>query len=98
VALYAGHPPHDESAIFQACCHGALAGLAGEAGVGITAAEASGQAEEAMAILRRTIAAGYKDIGLIQAEPGLNPLRERDDFKLIMMDLAMPADPFAAAR
>jgi hypothetical protein len=31
-------------------------------------------------------------------EPSLSPLRGRDDFQLLLMDLAMPADPFAAAR
>jgi serine/threonine-protein kinase len=94
-ALYAGNPPNGVPAIFRACCHGALAGLAGKGGSGITAAEASGQAEEAMAILRRAIAAGYNDIDLIRVEPGLDPLRSRDDFRRLMSDLTFPADPFA---
>ena len=33
-----------------------------------------------------------------RTEDALDPLRGRDDLKLLMMDLAMPADPFAAAR
>ena len=32
------------------------------------------------------------------ADGALDPLRSCDDFKLLMMDLAMPAAPFAAAR
>ena len=33
-----------------------------------------------------------------RTEPALDVLRGRDDFRLLMLDLAMPADPFAAAR
>jgi hypothetical protein len=28
-------------------------------------------------------------------DPDLDPLRSRPDFQLLMMDLAMPAEPFA---
>jgi hypothetical protein len=31
-------------------------------------------------------------------EATLDPLQSRDDFRLLMMDLAMPANPFGAAR
>jgi serine/threonine-protein kinase len=94
-ALFAAHPPEGKHAIFRACCHGALAGLAGKADSGITASEASRQAEDAMAILRRAIAAGNNGIDLIPVEPGLDPLRSRDDFRRLMSDLAFPDDPFA---
>jgi hypothetical protein len=30
-----------------------------------------------------------------RTEDALEPLRGRDDFRLLMLDLAMPADPFA---
>ncbi len=94
-ALYARHPPGGESAIFRACCHGSLAGLAGAAGSGISAAEAASQAEEAIAIVRRTVAGGYRDVHLLRVEPGLAPLRSREDFRMLMMDLSFPAEPFA---
>jgi hypothetical protein len=48
-----------------------------------------------MAILRRALAAGYTDFDLIGVEPGLNPLRSRDDFRRLVDNLAFPADPFA---
>jgi hypothetical protein len=32
------------------------------------------------------------------SDTDLDPLRGRGDFQLLLMDLAMPADPFAAAR
>jgi hypothetical protein len=35
---------------------------------------------------------------LAAIEDALDPLRGRDDFRLLLMDLALPADPFAAAR
>ena len=95
-ALYAGHPPgRGEPAIFRACCRGSLAGLAGKAGSGISAAEGPAHAEEAMAILRRAVAGGYRDPDHLRVEPGLDPLRSRDDFRLLMMDLAFPDEPFA---
>jgi hypothetical protein len=40
---------------------------------------------------------GYRNPDTYRTEDALDPLRSRDDFKLLMMDLAMPAEPFAAA-
>jgi tetratricopeptide (TPR) repeat protein len=94
-ALYAAHPPGGEPAILRACCHGALAELAGQSGGGVSPAETRSQADEAMAVLRRAIDEGYRDFGLIRVEPGLDPLRSRDDFRRLMSDLTFPADPFA---
>jgi hypothetical protein len=95
-SLYAAHPPVVEAAIFRACCHGGLAGLAGKGGSGIAAAEAASQAEEAMVILRGAFADGYRDIDTLRVEPGLDPLRPRDDFRRLMMDLSFPVEPFAS--
>ena len=53
------------------------------------------QAEAAMTALRRAIAAGYKNLPDMIRDPDLDPLRSRSDFQLLMMDLAMPAVPFA---
>jgi serine/threonine protein kinase/tetratricopeptide (TPR) repeat protein len=94
-ALFASHPPQGELAIVRASCHGALAGLAGRVGAGILAAEAAAQAEQAMAILRQAFAGGDREPDLLRVEPGLDPLRSRDDFRRLMSDLSFPADPFA---
>ena len=73
----------------------ALAGLAGREGSDVSAAEAASEAETAMALLHKAIAMGYRSLDAFRTEDALDPLRGRDDFQLLMMDLAMPADPFA---
>ena len=87
-----------EYTFFHACCHAALAGLAGEDGAGISAAEASSQADMAMALLRKAAGLGYRNADDFRTETALDPLRSRDDFQFLMLDLAFPADPFAVAR
>jgi tetratricopeptide (TPR) repeat protein len=96
--LYASHPPIYEAAIFRACCHGALAGLAAKPGSGVSDEEAAAYAEEAMAILHSAFAGGYRDLNLLKVEHGIEPLRSRADFRSMMMDMAFPAEPFAEAR
>ena len=49
-----------------------------------------------MALLRKAAAMRYRSAAY-RTEDALDPLRSRDDFRLLMMDLAMPADPFARA-
>jgi hypothetical protein len=79
-------------------CHAALAGLGGRAGSGVSAADGAEQAEKARAMLRRAAFLGYRSPDPYRTESAFDQLRERPDFKLRMMDLAMPAPPFAAAR
>jgi hypothetical protein len=40
---------------------------------------------------------GYRNLDAYRTEDALDPLRDREDFKLLMMDVAMPAEPFASA-
>jgi serine/threonine-protein kinase len=94
-AKFAAHPPGGESAIFRACCQGALAALAGMASAEVSAADGSAHAEEAMTILRREVAGGFRDVALLRVEPGLDALRSRDDFRQMMTDLVFPIEPFA---
>jgi serine/threonine-protein kinase len=94
--LDAADPPSKgEPAIFWACCHGALSGLAGVSGSKVSAAEATAHAEKAMAVLGRVEAGGYRDPDLLRVELGLDPIRSRADFRVLMMDLGFPAEPFA---
>src|SRR5262249_49780523 len=38
-------------------------------------------AEEAIALLKRAVAAGFDDVPIIKTDPDLNPIRDRADFK-----------------
>jgi hypothetical protein len=81
-----------------ACAHAALAGLAGQAGAGISAAEGEEAATRAMGLLDRAVAMGYRNAAAYRTEDALDPLRGRDDFRLHLLDLALPAEPFADPR
>jgi tetratricopeptide (TPR) repeat protein len=97
IALWEGLPSRTGREWFQtACARAALAGLAGPDGSGISAAEGISEADAAMASLRRAVAMGFGSPDILRSED-LDPLRDREDFRLLMMDLAMPADPFARA-
>jgi serine/threonine-protein kinase len=52
-------------------------------------------AERAMDALRRAVAAGFRDAARARTDRELDPLRDRPDFRLWMLDLAFPAEPFA---
>jgi hypothetical protein len=41
---------------------------------------------------------GFRSGYALRNESALDPLRDRTDFRLLMMDVAMPAEPFAATR
>jgi serine/threonine-protein kinase len=81
-----------------ACCHALLAGLAGRAGSGVTASEGEAAAVKAMDHLRQVVANGYRNANELRIESALDALRSRDDFRLLMMDVAFPTEPFAVAR
>jgi hypothetical protein len=38
--------------------------------------------------------AGYRDADLIRTDAALDPTHSHPDFRRLLMDLAMPADPF----
>jgi hypothetical protein len=71
-----------------------LASTASDPRSGLSAAEGMGEAQRAMAALRRAVAAGYPNLAAIHTDPDLSPLRERADFQVLLMDLAFPAVPF----
>jgi serine/threonine-protein kinase len=84
-----------EEVFETACCHAMLGSLAVRAGSGVSAAGGEEEAGKSMERLRRAVAMGYRNRIELGLEPALEPLRSRDDFQLVMMDLAIPADPFA---
>ena len=90
-----GLPPRSGVfAMLEACCHAMLSDVAGVAGSEMTPADGAIEAEQAMDILHKAIAAGYRAPAL-RTEAALDPLRTRADFQLLIMDVAFPADPFA---
>jgi hypothetical protein len=78
-----------------ACCHAALAGLAGKAGSGVSVAEGEIEAAKAMEFLHRALAMWHGHATELRLESALDPLRSREDFQLLMMDVAFLAEPFA---
>ena len=55
-------------------------------------------AEKAMDVLRRAVSLGYRCSHAHRSEDALGALRGRLDFKLLLMDLSVSAEPFAVAR
>jgi hypothetical protein len=80
-----------------ASAHATLAILAGRADSGVSAEQAQAEADTAMALLHKAVAMGYRSTSAYRTEDALDPLRDREDFRLLMMDLAMPADVYARA-
>ena len=58
----------------------------------------AGSSDRAMVALRRAIDVGFRMAALLRMEEDFAPLRSRADFQALMMDLAFPAEPFAATR
>jgi len=76
-------------------CHALLGGAAGPPGSGLTAAEGAAELDRAMVVLRRAVAAGYRNLTWIRRDLDLKSLRARPDFQALTLDLAFPSDPFA---
>jgi eukaryotic-like serine/threonine-protein kinase len=99
LALYDALPTRSGEEWFEtARGHAALASLAGKAGSRVSPAEAASEADAAMALLHKAVGMGYRNAAAFRGEDALDPLRDRPDFRLLMMDLAMPAEPFATGR
>ncbi len=70
-----------------ACCHAVLAGLAGQAGSGVSTEEGEKAVAKAMEFLRRSIANGLRNPNDLRIESALDPLRDRTDFKKLVTEL-----------
>jgi hypothetical protein len=76
----------------------APAGRTGSAGSVTTAGSDPAEADRAMDRLGGAFGLGCRNLDTLRTEAALGPLRDRPDFKLLMMHLAMPADVFARNR
>ena len=63
--------------------------------MGIPARAGKAEAQEVIELLHQAVAEGYRDAKAIGREAPLDRLRNRPDFRLLLMDLAMPTEPFA---
>jgi hypothetical protein len=52
--------------------------------------------DRAMDGLRKAVRMSFVNRNAFLTEAALDPLRERDDFRVLMMDMAMPAEPSAS--
>jgi eukaryotic-like serine/threonine-protein kinase len=83
-----------EPTFFLACCHAGLAGIAGRPGSGVSTADGAERAHQAMAVLGQAVRMGYRNPDAYRTESALDPLRNRPDFRALLMDLVMPSTPF----
>ena len=96
LGLYDGLRSRSGEELFEmACCHAALANLAGQTGSRVSAAEGEDHAARAMSLLRNAVGTGYRNLSAFRTESALDPHRERSDLQLLMMDLAFPAESLA---
>lgn len=93
LAMCDGLPTTGWALVGTACCHAALAGLAGRDRSGISAEEGEAEATRAMELLRRAFTVGYRHFHAIRIETALDPLRKRDDFKKLMAELEKAPPP-----
>ena len=92
VVLYDALAPGQSNQLFlSACSHAALAGVAGQAGAGVSAAEAMSEADAAMALLKKAVSTGFRSADAFRTEDALDPLRKREDFKKLVEELESPS-------
>jgi hypothetical protein len=60
-----------------------------------TSAEREALADRGMEALRRCVPSGSAFFDVIERDQSLDPLRERPDFRALMLDRGFPRDPFA---
>jgi serine/threonine protein kinase/tetratricopeptide (TPR) repeat protein len=96
LALYESLPLRSGGEWFEfSCCYAALAGLAGRDGSGVSVDDGTSDAEQAMALLAKALSMNHRSLPIYRTESALDPFRSRPDLQLLMMDLAMPTEPFA---
>jgi serine/threonine protein kinase/tetratricopeptide (TPR) repeat protein len=77
----------------QACDYALLAKIS--AGPNSDLSVATADAGRAMTAIREAVTAGYRDLLKLRSDPDLAPLRGRDDFRLLLMDIAFPSMPMS---
>ncbi len=79
-----------------ACTLSLIGKLAEQSGSGVSVSEGKAKLDEAMTRLRRSLEVDRNmSMADVQTNHDLDPLRGRADFKLLMLDLMFPVEPFA---
>jgi tetratricopeptide (TPR) repeat protein len=78
-----------------ACVYANLSTLGEFGTIPSTSAERDALADRAMDALRRSLAASVANFNMMDRDHDLDPLRNRPDFRALMLDRDFPADPFA---
>jgi hypothetical protein len=92
MALWQDNPQAGRVELYNlACAHAISSALIGPD----RPAERRAEGDRAMIALRQSVAAGFDDPMMMWQDGDLEPLRDREDFRLLVMDLAFPRDPFA---
>jgi hypothetical protein len=80
----------------MACVYAGLSALSGPGSTSPTSAERATLSNRAMDALRRSLAAGMTDFALIDHDTDLEPLRDRTDFRELILDARFPRNPFVS--
>ncbi len=87
LTVFGAMPRESGEMLFEAACaHATLSSLAGRTGSGVPKADKQSEAEQAMTLLKKAIAFGYRS-GRFQTDSALDPLRERDDFRKLLAEI-----------
>ncbi len=76
--------------------HALLSPIAATPQSGLPRGAVSTEPGQAMAALARALTAGYGDEPRLRADPDRAVLRDRQDFRLLLLDLVFPDRPFAS--
>ena len=87
-----------EACIDLARDHAFLASIAVDPLSGLRTRAAAVEGDRAMAALLRATDAGYRNFDKLRTDPYLGLLRDRADFRVLLLDLAFPNDPFTQGR
>jgi tetratricopeptide (TPR) repeat protein len=76
--------------------HALLAALAGQPHSELSAADGTVESDRTIAALRDAVAAGYRKLDQARTDPDLDSVRSRSDFRVLLLDIAFPVDPFCS--
>jgi hypothetical protein len=93
--------PHPVNMVYDLGCVysrlGAIRPRSGEEGFDPTPEVRRVWLERAVEQLHKLAAMGYVDVNYIERDDDFQPLRDREDYRQILMDMRMPVDPFSKA-